>query len=188
MFPLVFSPGPANIIAAIAGARYGLIRSIPVLLGIDLVYLLYALLLGFGARTLFGSYPQTLVVIKYLGAAYIIFLSYKMFTSERNLDDRKGGSDLRFIDGVFLQALNPKFPIILAIMFTTFLDPREPNSLQVFVLSFSILALNVFTQIVWATAGHWITNTFTSKRNVYIQNSVFCLMLVAVAIWIAVRD
>ena len=188
MFPLVFSPGPANIIEALAGARYGLIRSIPVLVGFDLVYLLYALLVGFGASIIFDSYPQTLVAIKYLGAAYILYLSYKLFTSERSLDDGKGGTDLRFIDGVFLQALNPKFPIILAIMFTTFLDPREPNSLQVLVLSFSILALNVFTQIVWATAGHWITNTFTSKRNVYIQNSVFCLMLVAVAIWIAVRD
>jgi threonine/homoserine/homoserine lactone efflux protein len=47
MFPLVFSPGPANIVFAMSGIRQGVRGSIPLIIGVDLVFIIYSLLIGF---------------------------------------------------------------------------------------------------------------------------------------------
>ena len=48
VFPLIFSPGPANIVFALSGAKQGVRKSMPLLLGVDLVYILCSLIIGFG--------------------------------------------------------------------------------------------------------------------------------------------
>ena len=40
MFPLVFSPGPANIVFAASGAKVGIKRSIPLIAGVDSVFII----------------------------------------------------------------------------------------------------------------------------------------------------
>jgi threonine/homoserine/homoserine lactone efflux protein len=94
---------------------------------------------------------------------------------------------LGFKEGIALQALNPKFPVILLTMFSTFLLPTEPLVPQVMSLSLAILALNIFTQFCWGGAGGLIGRVIISERSAKFQDYVFGGLLVVVGLWIAVR-
>ncbi len=58
MFPLVFSPGPANIVFAMSGIKQGVRGSIPLIIGVDLVFIIYSLLIGFGLGEILQLYPS----------------------------------------------------------------------------------------------------------------------------------
>lgn len=183
-FPLVFSPGPANIVALLSGAQVGLKRSIPLFLGIDMVYLAYALLMGFGLGKLLAVYPSLIGIMKYGGAGCVVWFGISMW---RRAKIRNKNFSLGFKEGIAIQALNPKFPIILLAMFSAFLIPSEPLVPQVLLLSLAILALNVFTQFCWGGAGGLIGRILTGDRFATFQDYVFGELLVLVGLWIAIR-
>ena len=83
MFPLIFSAGPANVTMASLGARFGFLKSLPFISGINLIVLLHALMIGFGAGTFIGKYPVLFRYLQYLGSLYLIYLAFKFFRSSR---------------------------------------------------------------------------------------------------------
>ena len=184
MFPLICSPGPANVVATISGAQVGLRRSIPLFLGIDTIYVTYSPIMGFGVGGVLVKVPLLLPIMKYGGAAFVIWLGVEMWRQAKN---RHKNVQLGYREGIVIQALNPKFLIVLVAMFTTFLVPTEPLMPQVLTLSLSILALNVFSQVSWAGAGIILGRTFTSERAAIWQDRGFASLLVLVGIWIALR-
>jgi threonine/homoserine/homoserine lactone efflux protein len=184
VFPLVFSPGPANIVALLSGAQVGLKRSIPLFLGIDTVYLAYAMLMGFGLGGLLTASPTLLGAMKYGGAACVVWFGIAMW---RRAKTRNQDISLGFKEGIMFQALNPKFPLILLAMYSAFLIPGEPLVPQVFLLSFGILAMNIVTQFCWAGAGLLIGRFLTGERLAKFQDYVFGALLVIVGLWIAIR-
>ncbi len=48
MIPIVWSPGPNNLVCATAGGKVGVAKAIPFVIGINLPILIYALATGFG--------------------------------------------------------------------------------------------------------------------------------------------
>ena len=184
MFPLICSPGPANVVATISGARVGLRRSIPLFLGIDTIYLTYSPIIGLGIGEALVKVPLLLPIMKYGGAAFVVWLGVEMW---RRAKDRHRNVQLGYREGLVIQALNPKFLIVLVAMFTAFLVPTEALMPQVLTLSFSILALNVFSQVSWAGAGIILGRTFTSERAALWQDRGFASLLVLVGLWIALR-
>ncbi|VVM24036.1 hypothetical protein BSPWISOXPB_6782 [uncultured Gammaproteobacteria bacterium] len=73
MFPLVFSPGPANIVFAMSGIRQGVRGSIPLIIGVDLVFIIYSLLIGFGLGEILQLYPSLIFILQLLGSLYRLF-------------------------------------------------------------------------------------------------------------------
>ena len=184
MFPLICSPGPANVVATISGARVGLRRSIPLFLGIDTIYLTYSPIIGLGIGEVLVKVPLLLPIMKFGGAAFVVWLGVEMW---RRAKDRHKNVQLGYREGLVIQALNPKFLIVLVAMFTAFLVPTEPLMPQVLTLSFSLLALNVFSQVSWAGAGIILGRRFTSDRAAIWQDRGFASLLVLVGLWIAIR-
>ena len=185
MFPLIWSPGPANVVATISGAKVGLRRSIPLFLGINTIYLTYSPIMGFGVGEVVVKVPLLLPLMKYVGGAFVVWLGVDMW---RRAKERHKTVQLGYREGVLIQALNPKFLIVLVAMFTAFLVPTEPLMPQVITLSFSILVLNIFSQISWAGAGVFLGRTFTSDWAATLQDRGFAFLLVLVGLWIAFRQ
>ena len=75
------TPGPNNLMLLASGAKFGFRRTIPHLLGICFGFSLVLLAAGLGLAQLFGQYPITYEILKYSGAAYLIYLSYRIATA-----------------------------------------------------------------------------------------------------------
>ena len=186
IFPLVFSAGPGNILCAVCGASSGLKKSMPFILGLDLVYATYALLAGFGLAAVITSYPVFFAFVQIAGVFYIIWLGYK-FLRRKNIQGNSAVTNLKFIDGVISQALNVKGIAIVITMYSQFLN-KENLVFEVITLSLSLLILNLFTHVTWAYGGAWMTKKFASDYAVQLQSRVFGGMLILVAFWLLYKS
>ncbi len=182
MFPLIFSPGPANIVCTMAGIKQGIKKSIPLITGINVVSILYSLLVGFGLDKVLKRYPDLTATLQILGALYLVYLAYKFIKPRpRQVDINK---TYNFWNGVILQALNPKAFSAQLLMFSMLLDGSFNQTEQVFYLIFMLTILNISTHFTWTFIGNslskWMTNPVAEKSLSYL----FASALLLIAIWI----
>ncbi|PWQ97493.1 LysE family translocator [Leucothrix arctica] len=183
IFPLVFSAGPGNVLCAVCGASNGFKKSIPFILGLDLVYTTYALLAGFGLSAIVLKYPKLFFIVQIGGVLYILWLGYK-FLIRKGIQTKELEGQLTFMDGVISQALNVKGITIVMTMYSQFLDKDESIIYEVLSLSLALLVLNLCTHMTWSFGGSWMAKKFASSYAVQVQSKVFGLMLIGIAVWL----
>lgn len=186
MFPLVFSIGPGNIMFASIGAKFGFKKSIPFLIGFDVTTLMLSIAIGYSGIEIINKHPSLFAYAKYLGAAYLIYLSYKFFRSSKYLpgdDTNDIACAPSFIDGVILQLLNFKSIVLIVLMYTVFLDGKVASGEKVFLLSALLLVLAIVCHVVWIYSGYWLSKKFESDKFSQIQSYSFSIMLLFVALW-----
>ncbi len=184
MFPLVFSPGPANIVFAASGANVGFRRSMPLLIGIDLVFVIYSLLIGFGVGAVVQDNPGLMQGLQLAGSAYLLYLAYQFIRPQAGVNTGNAQRVLGFWDGVVIQLFNPKGLIMLLLMFSLFSPSRA--LFDVLMLCFWLFVLNVTTHMVWIAFGSQLLAKVSHKVSQKYQGILFALCLLAVSIWIGV--
>ena len=92
----------------------------------DIVYLLMAC---FGLAAVANTWEELFLVIRFLGAAYLIFLGWKMWTTKAEVggnisaDQQKGsGASASFLQGFLISASNPKVILFYIAFLPTFMD------------------------------------------------------------------
>ena len=80
-FTMFVTPGPNNSILTASGIKYGFFRSVPNIFGIPTGHGFQLALVCLGLGSLFTQFPILLDILRYIGAAYIIYLAYRMFGS-----------------------------------------------------------------------------------------------------------
>jgi threonine/homoserine/homoserine lactone efflux protein len=186
MFPLVFSIGPMNVMFASYGGKFGFRRTIPFMIGCDVVTFLLSLMIGYGGLKLIQQHSVLFGYLKYAGAAYLVYLAYKCFRSKPYMEEVKQEVSDRptFIDGAVLNLLNIKAIMLISIMFTSFLDITNEAENNVLLLSGLLLVLALSCHSVWIYCGSWLSKRFASKSFFRAQNYAFSGMLLFVAMWI----
>ena len=183
MFPLVFSPGPGNLLCAVCGASNGLKKSMPFILGLETIYTLYSLAIGFGMLVVIQQFPHFFNSLQLFGAIYVAWLGYQ-FLERKKSDKNISTPKLRFIDGAISQALNIKGVSIIFTMYSQFLDSNESLLYETVSLSLCLFSLNLFTHITWAYSGAWLSKKLTSTRAINLQNYIYGLLLFLISFWL----
>ncbi len=183
--PLVCTPGPGNIILAMSGARWGLVKTIPLIIGIDLSYIVFTLMIGFGLGELFVQFPFTYLILKYAGGLYLFYLSYKIWNLTPDFNKELSNS-MGFKDGIILTLFNPKAHLLMALMFSQFMKPGDHVFGQVFLLTIALALVNIPNHFVWSYFGQFIARQTNSSQNEQKSNRIFSLMLASVALYILV--
>lgn len=186
MIPIVFSPGPANVTLAVFGARFGVNKSIPFVLGISLVVFLQAITAGYGLTLFINLYPSFFNLLKNLGSLYLIFLAIKFFYISKVAASEFNNRVPSFFDGLILQLFNMKGLLMATIMFSQFLNKENLHFLQIFQFSIALILLALASMILWVLLGRKLLNLFSLKKNVKIQNYIFGSMLLAAALWLMI--
>ena len=77
MFAVVmfFTPGPNNVMLLSSGLTYGFRRTLPHIAGVTLGVAFMVAAVGLGLGTVFIAYPVLQTILKYAGAAYLIYLA-----------------------------------------------------------------------------------------------------------------
>ena len=88
-FVAAYTPGPNNVVASYSGFNFGIIKTIPHILGVTLGFTSLVFLLTIGLINIFKLFPIIQVVMKYLGTLFLIYLAYKIATSTKSDDPKK---------------------------------------------------------------------------------------------------
>ena len=77
----LFTPGPNNLMLMTSGLNFGFRRGLPHLLGVTLGFTLMVLIVGLGLGAIFEKWPLLYTVLKYGGAAYLLYLAWQIAVS-----------------------------------------------------------------------------------------------------------
>ena len=106
-FVSTFTPGPNNIMLMTSGANVGFKRTIPHMLGITFGFGAMLILVGIGLMSLFHAYPITHSILKVLSLSYLLYLTYKIATSDKT-EAKHDFRPMSFLGAVAFQWVNPK--------------------------------------------------------------------------------
>src|SRR5512138_3654126 len=103
-----FSPGPNNIMVTASGSAFGFRRSIPHLLGVTFGFPLLLLAVGLGLGEILQSNPQVHLFLKYAGAAYLLYLAWRIAQAGRPDEGAAKARPLTFFEAAAFQWVNIK--------------------------------------------------------------------------------
>ncbi|WP_193180951.1 LysE family translocator [Nisaea sediminum] len=187
VFPLMFSPGPSNLLCAAAGGRFGVARSIPFVIGMDVMVFVPAFLVGTGFSSVLKRVPDAFHYIQIAGALFILFLAWKILrSSEAAEDQRLQGAAPGLFEGAMVQLLNGKGLALLLVIFSQFADPGRPSWRVALEIAAALTIFSLASHFSWLTGGAWLATRFNSPKAVRIQNLVYALLLVGVALSLAI--
>lgn len=147
-----FTPGPNNIMAMSIATRRGFRASMPFSWGVAAgFFVVMAASMAFSA-TLYKALPGIEPFMKALGAAYILWLAYKVATA-RPPGEEDGGASGSFWSGILLQFFNPKGILYGITVAATFVTPyyRAPAVLTAFCAFLALVTIASTT--TWALFG-----------------------------------
>ena len=190
MFPLVFSPGPANIVFAASGAGVGFRRSLPLVCGVDLVFVLKSALIGYGAGQLLSEYPEVLNGLQLIGASYLFYLAFGFLKRTVASGNQQTFLQLSFLDGVVIQLLNAKGWIMVVLMFSLFVEPAKEfaGSYAELSLITMLFILNVLTHLAWVMFGDLFARMTGGSKGAQWQGYFYFGCLLMVACWLLVDN
>lgn len=183
LFPLAYSPGPGNLLFAANGARFGFRATLPASIGYHLATWIVTLGLGLGLLGVLETWPMLFPALKSAGAVYVLWLAVKLWRAGPSTSARTP-RPASFIDGVMLLLLNPKAFVIIALMFSQFLSPTEPQVLTTVLLITTVFTLNnLMAFSTWTLIGDRLARAFRNDTSAVRLNRGFAALLVGVAAW-----
>lgn len=173
------TPGPNNTMLLIAGLNYGFKRSVPHLFGIAIGFALMVFAVGCGLHAVFVTYPLLQTALKYLGAAYLLFLAWKMARAgvpQSHLPSTQ--QPISFMQAALFQWVNPKAWVMAMGAITTFLpDEFTLGTLGLMSVLFGLVALPCSS--IWNLFGLGVRRFLSQPQAVRKFNYAMALILVA---------
>ena len=108
IFVSSITPGPNNVMLTASGANFGYQRSVPHMLGISVGATLMLLVVGAGLGAVFARWPQLYTLLQWVGAAYLVWLAWKIATAGRVQTGQAKPQPLNFWQAAAFQWVNPK--------------------------------------------------------------------------------
>ncbi|MEM5310161.1 LysE family transporter [Paraburkholderia sp. JHI869] len=102
------TPGGATTLATASGARFGFVRSIPLMLGIAMGLALLAAVAALGLGALLLALPSLQTAVKAFGSAYLLWLAWRIARSEPPGAGNGPARPVTLVNGFLLLWLNPK--------------------------------------------------------------------------------
>lgn len=153
----VGTPGPANMALLATGARYGLRKALPFVAGVALGKQLVIWPMGFGLMALAVQFPQVFQALKWVSAAYIIFLAWRVANMRLNTGQEAKAPG--FAAGLIIHPLNPKAWAMITAGFTAFTAPGTSSFQATVTIAAILLATQIVLHPLWTYAGERIART-----------------------------
>ena len=107
------TPGPSNVMLTAAGANGGVVRGLPCLVGVTAGMGLMMFVVPLGLGSLILTNPLVIKALNWAGAAFLLWLSWKIATSRR-MDALPDSRPVGFIGAAVFQWVNPKSWLVTA--------------------------------------------------------------------------
>jgi len=177
---IILLPGPNSLyvlsLAAKQGKRSGWAAVAGVFIGDSLLILATAM----GAITILTAYPAIFMVIKYAGAAYLIYIGVNLIGGAiktwRQIDDEsiqnvkqvpKDSSRKAFQKALLVSVLNPKAILFLLSFFLQFVDPEYPEPvLPFFILAITLQLFSLLYLAMLIYAGSKLAEAFRKRQKI----------------------
>lgn len=157
------SPGPVMLACMIDAGRYGFTKSLFTMLGASTGNLVLMLLSALGLGLLVEQAEWIFHTIKWLGAAYLIYLGIQLMLAPPlsvDIEARQIRSSQLFAKALIVAVTNPKGLIYFGALFPQFIDINRSMPPQFGLLTLIFLSMDFIWMSIYAVGGrgimHWL--------------------------------
>lgn len=188
-FVASITPGPNNLLLMRSGARFGVRRSVPHLVGIQLGFQGVLLLSWLGAGTVLLAAPPAFTALRWACFAYLVWLAGVIL---REVAPRPAAvaaasaevaRPMRWIEATGFQLINAKAWMMCITAASAFRGTRPPTPLDMATTSLVCLAIGVPCMLVWNAWGAVIEPVLRRASARRIFNCAMALLVLATAVW-----
>jgi len=180
-FVMSITPGPNNVMLTAAGANFGLRRTWPHILGVSCGFGTQVAAVCAGLGALFIRWPQLHMALKWVGAAYLMYLGWQMLRT-RGGQAGSAGKPLTFAAAAAFQFLNPKAWVMSLTAATLFLPPELGQLVGSGYVATIVAAVNLPCITAWALFGSSLGLTLTRPLARRTFNGVMAVALAATGV------
>ena len=175
-FVTAYTPGPNNVVASYSGFNFGIMRTIPHILGVTLGFTSLVLFLTIGLINIFKLFPVIQVVMRYLGSLFLFYLAYKIAFSKVSNETKKE-NPVKFIETFLFQYLNPKGVTVAIIVVSTYVELGENYinyATQIVLLAF---LFSITSITLWTFIGKFLRKFATNDKFIKHFNYAMSVLL-----------
>jgi len=174
---LSLSPGSGAINTMTTAMNHGYRGAAASIAGLQTGLAIHIVLVGVGLGTLFSRSVLAFEVLKWAGAAYLIWLGIQQWRAAGSLDlntfAQTQSRGKLFKRAVFVNLTNPKSIVFLAALFPQFIVPHQRQIMQYVVLGLTTVVVDIIVMIGYATLATRIAAWIKGPRQMKALNKVF---------------
>jgi threonine/homoserine/homoserine lactone efflux protein len=176
---MFFTPGPNNVMLLSSGLTHGFRRTLPHIAGIVFGMAFMIAAVGLGLGTIFIAYPLLQTILKYAGAAYLIYLAAAIAMSgmARSAQDNARGP-MTFWGAAVFQWINVKGWVMVIGTITAYAAIAS-FPWNIAIQTAISLVIGAVSTVAWALFGSALRPVLRSPRAVRAFNIVMALLLLA---------
>ncbi len=186
---IALSPGSGAVLSMTHGLAYGVKKTSATIAGLQLGLAVILLVAGVGVGALLLASATAFTVVKFAGAAYLIWLGWKQWRSPVDAPPASGGALSavagvprprdRFVMGFFTNVTNPKGIVFMVAVLPQFIDPLRPLWLQLLVLLVTTIGVDLVVMHGYAFLASRAQRWLATARARQAQNRLFGGVLMA---------
>jgi homoserine/homoserine lactone efflux protein len=187
---LSLTPGPNGLLALTHGALHGTKRTLATIAGGSLGFGLIIGLSMFGIGALLATWAGLLVIMKWLGGAYLVWLGIQLIRSEPiNISRSKnaGNGKLRtlFSQGLISAVSNPKGILFFVAFLPQFVNPQESLITQFLLMAMTFIVIEFIYEFTVASLADRIKPFLVRAGKNF--NRVFGGIFIAIGVLLPLR-
>lgn len=167
---LLLVPGPAVLYITARSANQGRLAGLVSVLAIETANFLQAVAAALGVSAILLSSALAFDVVKYLGAAYLIYLGVrKLFSSDAETGDedvQRESLSRVYWQGFFVNILNPKTALFFFAFLPQFVSPERGNVMtQTLLLGAIFVGMAIITDSMYALLASSLAGKLKGNKN-----------------------
>lgn len=189
---LLLMPGPVVLYLIASSIRQGRKAGLVSILGVLLASVCQIIFVIAGISAVLQQSPLVFSIIKYLGAAYLIYLGIKTFLSKTTITDVENAPLLTyaqfFRQGFIVNITNPKSTLFFLSFLPQFVDPsRGSAQVQILVLGFIFVGMASLSDSMYVmiagTAGQLLAgNNRAAQAQKLLSGTIYVVLGIAAGI------
>lgn len=190
-FALLITPGPAVLFIIARSVDQGRLAGIASVLGVEVASLVHVAAAAFGLSALLMSSALAFEIVKYLGAAYLLYLGLHKLLVKEEVDPQRSASpqprSRLFYQGFIVNLFNPKTALFFFAFLPQFVDRSQGSvTLQVLMLGMIFMGMATCSDSLYAllagTLGNWLRSNLKFLRGVrYFSGGMYIALGLAAA-------
>ena len=179
---ILLVPGPAVLYIVTRSISQGRAAGIASVFGINLAALTYTVAAALELTAILLTSVVAFNIVKYAGAAYLIYLGIRQLLSKSHLEAievKRDSLSRIFAQGYMVNLLNPKMAFFTFAFLPQFIDPSRGNAvLQVLIFGGMFVLMAMISDggyaLLASSLGHWLkSNPRFISRQKYVTGSVY---------------
>jgi len=190
---LILMPGPIVTLTVANSLAHGTRHGLRTVIGTSSATAVLLLIGGFGMASVFAVLAEWFNWLRWIGAAYLVFLGIQLWRAKPvALDDGSGDEGVKagskksiFWQGFIVSITNPKTILFYAAFFPQFMDPSRPAGEQLAILSVTFLIIATSLDSVYAVLCGRLRPYLADVKGAHLRNRITGSLMIGTGLALA---